>query len=81
VIWCIIPMLKSLLDRIQANNDKNICNYCGKQITTQELIGALCHNCNLIYYDWVRTHCTDDKWDEKTFIKFIESKVTKFVFR
>ena len=67
------------LDRIQHNNDNNICNKCGNHITTQELIGALCHDCNFKYFNWVEQF--GENYDhEKAFFKFIEQREI-FVFR
>jgi hypothetical protein len=79
-------MKDPIIDFILGNNENHICNYCGQPITTQGLIGALCYNCNIIFFEYVENYFGNKEFEtynqEKLFIKFVKDKVSpKFVFR
>ena len=69
---------------ITKNNEKDLCCYCEQfKSGRQTLIGALCENCEHIFYDWMEKKF--GTWDcdhEKVFIQFIAEKLRGvFVFR
>ena len=71
---------KKNLEWISHNNENDICNKCGKHITTQTLIGALCEECTQLFYSWCEEkYGTIDVPHQEAFIKFVLER-EHFVF-